>query len=85
MLRDDPSIAGDLAKKLKLSFGENQRARYPFKWMGVGDYFLVPPEVPANAIRSAIQSFHRKATHTQQFSVRQAVGEPHKWVCRRIA
>jgi len=85
MLRDDPSIAGDLAKKFKLSFGENQRARYPFKWMEVGDYFLVPPEVPANAIRSAIQSFHRKATHTQHFSVRQAVGAPHRWVCRRIA
>jgi hypothetical protein len=85
MLRDDPSIAGDLAKKFKLSFGPNQRARYPFKRMGVGDYFPVPPEVSANALRSAIQSFHRKATHTQQFSVRQAVGEPHKWVCRRIA
>ena len=57
------------------------RAKYPFKYMVLGDYFLMSSYRDAMAARDALKSFNRRDP-TRRFSVRQR--NEGEWVCRRI-
>lgn len=58
------------------------RAKYPFKYMVLGDYLVLTTNRDALAIRDALKSFYRRDP-SRRFSVRQRTeGE---WVCRRIS
>jgi len=58
------------------------RAKYPFKYMVLGDYIVLLTHRDAMAVRDALKSFYRRDP-SKRFTVRQRTeGE---WVCRRIA
>jgi len=58
------------------------RAKYPFKYMVLGDYFVLVTHRDAMAARDALKSFYRR-DQAKKFSVRQRTeGE---WICRRVA
>jgi len=57
------------------------RARYPFKAMIVGDFFLLEGKDHAYAARNALKTFNRK-NPTRRFSLKQDIDSGY-WVCRR--
>jgi hypothetical protein len=60
------------------------RARYPFKAMIVGDYFLVHTHKDSLYIRNALKSFYKRI-QGRRFTVRQKLEDDNVWVCRRVA
>ena len=57
------------------------RARYPFKAMIVGDFFLLDGKDHAYAARNALKTFYRK-NPTRRFTLKQDVDSGY-WICRR--
>ena len=57
------------------------RAKYPFKKMLIGDFFVVYSRTEAHGVRSALQSFYSRHAG-RKFWVRQR--NDGEWVCRRI-
>ena len=58
------------------------RARYPFKAMIVGDFFLLDGKDHAYAARNALKTFNRK-NPTRRFALKKDTGSGF-WICRRI-
>ena len=57
------------------------RARYPFKAMVVGDFFLLDGKDHAYAARNALKTFYRK-NPARRFTLKQDVDSGY-WICRR--
>lgn len=57
------------------------RARYPFKMMVVGDFFLLDGHDHAVAARNALKTFNRRLPH-RRFTIKQDAGSGF-WICRR--
>ena len=58
------------------------RARYPYKAMVVGDFFLLDGKDHAYAARNALKTFNRK-NPTRRFALRKDTKSGF-WICRRI-
>jgi len=58
------------------------RARYPFKYMLLGDFFVLTSQRDATASRDALKSFNRRSAG-RRFAVR--LRHEGIWICRRIA
>jgi len=69
--------------RVHMRYSLTGRTSYPFKHMWVGDWFELPTGLSALAVRAALQS-HRRRRPEVVFAVRQRLGVPGKWVCRRM-
>jgi len=59
------------------------RARYPFKMMVVGDFFLLDGQDHAVAARNALKTFNRRLPH-RRFTIKHDAGSGF-WICRRVS
>jgi hypothetical protein len=57
------------------------RARYPFKFMLLNDYFSLTTLRDVNAARDALKSFNRRDP-SRRFTVR--MHRDGEWICRRV-
>ena len=86
-MRKDKEIEGTeesaLELRVRMRYSRTGRTSYPFKYMSVGDWFELPVGLKAITVRAALQS-HRRRRPDAVFAVRQRLGVPGEWVCRRM-
>lgn len=81
---EEVRLTGRVPQEYQVKYSKNTgRAKYPFKAMVVGDYFLIHELEGALATRSALKSFYHRFKD-RRFTVRMKPENDYIWVCRRI-
>ncbi len=81
---EEVKLQGRIPQEHKVIYkAKSGRAKYPFKSMVIGDYFLIEEVEGALATRSALKSFYNRFKN-RRFTVRMKIENDNVWVCRRV-